>query len=235
MSDETKVDVNTFGNGKIVDKIRKMLRLARDAGATEAEAALAMAKAQQMMLQYNIDNVEEVTEQAAVKGDWHNFEVDKTWQRMLTQAIAEMFNCRVVWAGNNGSVQFVGKPSNVLVAIETLQWVNDQMQDLYKAARRADRVRFGSFTKAQSKEYRLTFKEGCCRRIRQRVAEITAHERSKMPTGTALIVIDQALAAADELLKGVKKARARTMHLGLGTTAGRMAGDQIKLQQTFKK
>ena len=49
-------------------------------------------------------------------------------------------------------------------------------------------------------------------------------------------MIDQSLAAADDLLKDIKKGRALTMRKsGFGTGAGYAAGDHVKLQREVKR
>jgi hypothetical protein len=238
--------METNGNGNVVEKIRKLLRLARNKGATEAEAATAMGMAQKLMLQHNIDNVEEAVEQIAVRGDWHDAEIDKKWQQILMSAVAKLYNCRAVMMVHTRKVQFVGKPSNVLVCADTLQWVVEQVGELHKQALRTFRqdqlARNGEAPnlqqrKFESRNFRLNFKEACAHRIWQRVNEIVAAARNEIPAHMALVVIDQALAAADDLLKedNVKAGRAMRMRSsGLGTGAGRAAGDQVKLQRTVK-
>jgi Protein of unknown function (DUF2786) len=237
---------DTNNGTDIVEKIRKMLRLARDAGATEAEAATAMAMAQRLMMQHNIDNVEEVVEQIAIAGDWHNYEIDKKWQQLLLMAIAKLYNCRSLM-NRSGRVQFIGKASNVLVCADTLQWVTEQVSDLHKQALKAFRLdqlaRNGEAPdlrqrKHESRDFRLSFKEACANRIYQRVVEIVAAARNEIPAHMALIVIDQSLAAADEIIAGMNVKAGRAMRLrnnGFGTGAGRAAGDQVKLQHTVKK
>ena len=226
----------TDTNGDIVEKIRKMLRLARDAGATEAEAATAMGMAQRLMLQHNIDNVEEVVEQVAIQGDWHNYEIDKRWQQLLLLAIAKLYNCRSLM-NRDGRVQFIGKASNVLVCADTLVWVTEQVNSLHKEALKA----FGNgrkLTKYEYRDFRLTFKEACANRIYQRVIEIVAASRNEIPAHMALVVIDQALAAADDIIATMNVKAGRAMRLrrsGFGTGAGHAAGNQVKLQHSVKK
>lgn len=220
----------------IVEKIRKMLRLARDKGASEAEAASAMAMAQRLMMRYNIDNVEEKVEQIAIRGDWKNYEVDKKWQQMLLSAVAKLYNCRSIFT-RSGAVQFVGKPASVLVCADTLQWVTDQVNDLHKQALKAFRGD-GRLTKFQYRDFRLTFKEACALRIWHRVNEIVAASRNEIPAHMALVVIDQALAAADDLMNEANiKKTGKAMKLrrsGFGTGAGYTAGNQIKLQHNVQ-
>lgn len=231
------METNGNGNGNIVEKIRKLLRLARDKRGNEAEAASAMAAAQRLMLKHNIDSVEEVVEQVAIRGDWHNYEVDKKWQQILMQAVGKLYNCRGLMRTNSAQVQFVGKPSNVLVCADTLEWITEQVNDLHKQALQAFKDG-GKLSKFEYRNFRLTFKEACALRIWERVNEIVAAARNEIPSHMALLVIDQALSAADDLINAdtnIKKGRKIKMRGGLGSGAGRVAGDQVKIQHGVKK
>ena len=228
------------GNGNIVEKIRKLLRLARGRGATEHEAATAMAMAQKLMLQHNIDNIEEITETIAIRGEWNGYELDTKWRKVLVQAVAKLYNCRTLTRGDD-AIQFIGKPSNVLVAMDTLAWIDEQVVALYRQGRKAFRnsPRFADqkMSKQEGRDFRLSFCEACALRIWHRVGEIIAKARNEIPEHMALVVIDQALAAADEILAGLGVGKGRKLMLrrdGFGTGAGRAAGDQIKLQHSVK-
>ena len=236
---------DTNGNGNIVEKIRKMLRLARDKGATEAEAAAALSMANRLMLQHNIESVEESVEEIAIRGDWRDFEVDKKWQQILVSAVGTLYNCRSLLLGGK-RVQFIGKPSNVLVAADTLAWVIEQVDALHKQALRTFReekeLRNGEptkLTKFEYRDFRLTFKEACALRIFRRVNEIVAAMRNEIPAHMALVVIDQALAAADDIISGmgIKKPSKgiKLRRSGHGTGAGWAAGDKVQLQHKVNK
>lgn len=219
----------------IVDRIRKLLRLARDKGASEHEAASAMAMAQKLMMQHNIEQVEEQHEEPAIRGEWHQRDIDKKWQLLLVQAVAKLYSCRVV-TSSAGAVRFYGKASNVLVCADTLDWIVEQMDDLYKQGLRAFKLESGgSLSQRTRGNFRTTFKEACALRVYHRCAEIVAKARNEIPGHMALVVIDQALAGADDLLKqdNIRSSgKAMNLRSGFGTGAGRTAGDQVKLQST---
>src|SRR5215471_536800 len=187
----------------IVERIRKLLRLARDKGASENEAAVAMAKAQKLMLEHDISNVEEKVEEVAVRGDWRDADVDDKWVNLLSQAAAKLYNCRTVKRGMMGKyqVQFVGKPSNVLVAADTFEWLMEQVQALYKQGLRTFKSQMGgSLAQSTRGDFRRSFKEACALRVFHRAGEIVAASRNQIPDHMALVVIDQSLAAADDLI-----------------------------------
>lgn len=216
----------------IVEKIRKLLALAKDKGASENEAAVALAMAQRLMLQHNITEVTEKVKVEAVRGEWMNVDRGELWEQTVAGAIAKLFNCRVVQRRQVGAYQFVGKPENIEVCGETFLWVCGQVEVLYKAGLRE----FGGrMSKRERGEFRKTFKYGCSVRIYQRADEIVAKARNEIPAHMALVVIDQSLAAADDLIKDVRVGRKVKGHWGSGTSAGMAAGDQVQLQGSVAK
>jgi Protein of unknown function (DUF2786) len=216
---------------EIVEKIRKLLRLSRDKGATENEAAVALAMAQRLMLEHDIKNVEEHVEVHAVLGEWMNVDRGELWEQYVAGAVAKLYNCRVVQRTQEGSYRFVGKPDNIEICSDTFLWVCGQVEVLYKETLREYRRKLDKRGRAN---LRRSFKEACSVRINQRVNEIVAKARNDIPAHMALVVIDQSLAAADDLIKHLRPARNRKMHGGIGTQAGMLAGDRVQLQGSVK-
>jgi len=220
---------------KAIDKIRKLLRLAKGSS-NENEAAVALAAAQRLMLQHDIDNVEEVAEQPAVWGEWMTgVDFKDKWERVLLSAVATLYNCRVIFRTRSGHVRFAGKSENIEACEVTLVWVRDQVNTLYKQALVAFKQRTGGYTKQEYMNFYFSFKEACALRISQRANEIIAAVRNEIPAHKALVVIDQSLAAADDLIKGdstISKSRELTFRRrGFGTGAGFRAGDHVKLNR----
>lgn len=218
---------------KVIDRVRKLLRLARDKGATENEAANALAAAQALMLRHNITTVEEGKEvHAIIQDDWIELGRSDKWERMIATSVAKLFNCRNMFkADGRLGHKFVGKPDNIEVCREVFPWVCKQVDTLYKQGLRSFRTEFGSLSKATRGEFRQTFKEGCALRIAHRVNDIIAQSRNQIPEHMALVVIDQSIAAANDLMKDIKIKKNRDIRKGFGSGAGYLAGDAIKLQR----
>jgi len=219
---------------KIRDRIRKLLRLARDKGANENEAAIALAAANKLMLEHNIEHVDEEDEESrVVHGSRMDVNRGDRWESFIAAATAKLYNCRsVVWK-SSGSHAFVGRAENIAACEETFIWICEQVEELYKDGLRAFRGRMGSLDRSSRAEFRRTFKEACAVRIFHRVGEIVAANRGNIPDHMALVVIDKSLEQADELLRehGVSKARGvARIRSGFGTGAGQAAGDAVKLQ-----
>jgi len=215
----------------IVEKIRKLLRLARDKGATEHEANTAMEMAQRLMLEHNIKDVTEKRHVDAVLGEWMQCERGEGWEITVASAVAKLFNCRNAINRTRGSHQFVGKPENIEICGDTFLWVCGQVEVYYKHALKAFG---GGLDKRGRAELRRTFKDACALRIYHRVNEIVAKARNEIPAHMALVVVDQSLAEADSLLSSYRTGRSVKFKHGLGTAAGTRAGDNVQLQRNVK-
>jgi Protein of unknown function (DUF2786) len=211
----------------IMDKLRKLQRLGNDSSTTEHERNVALEMMQRLMLQHNIKDVQEHKEVHAVMGEWMNVDRGDLWEQFVAVAVAKLYNCRVVQRQSIGSYQFVGKPDNIDACGETFLWVCGQVEALYKETLRGYAR---SLDKRGRADLRRSFKQACATRIHERVNELVAKIRNEIPAHMALVVIDQSLAAADELLKGMRSAKTRYIRPGIGSYAGRQAGDRVQLQ-----
>lgn len=218
----------------VVDRIRKLLALAKDKGASEHEASFAMAKASELMLKYNIDHVDDEDAPGFIESRKSPI-LDQKWHFFLAGAVASLFNCRAVYTDIVVCHSFVGRPANTEAAADTFEYLVQQVEGLYKQGLRAFRSRMGRLSKSSRAEFRQTFKEACALRIYQRVVEIKAHERNVIPNHRALVVIDNDKEKIEEFLanNGVEdRGKAITARKsGFGTGAGAAAGDQIQLQK----
>lgn len=222
----------------IKDKIRKLLALANDKGATEHEAQRAMEFASALMLKHGIE-VEHRTGEVGY-GDT-SFDLDKRWKLMAAQAAGELYGCRVVINRRNETLQFVGRDDNVAVAEETFGWLCEQIERLYKVFLPK------GMTKSDRAEYRRTFKDTCAIRVYQRCAEhvetMKANDAQAMAaTGSrALVVLDhrnQLDAEINDFFAQagvqVKKARRVKRRVTQGTIAGMEAANQVRIQRSIK-
>jgi len=215
---------------KIIDKVRKLLALARDKGASENEAATALAMAQKLIIEHDIKNVEEAVTVHAIRGQWMGVKLGDKWHKFLAHAVAELFNCRFVSNGV-GDIQFVGKPENIEVCELTMKWVVEQVEALYKEGLATFKRQLGGLDQRTRGNFRQTFKEACALRVYRRAKEIVATARNVIPDHMALVVIDQSRAAASDLIRHLPRGRAASAKAGFGTGAGRSAGDRVNLQR----
>ena len=113
---------------EVIDRVVKILRLARAAG-TDAEAANALLLAQRLMYEHDIAEGD-VTEGASGAGAIGESVVDESghhivWREYLAAVVAENFRCAYIisTAKSTGVVRlvFVGRHNDVLVATEAYQ------------------------------------------------------------------------------------------------------------------
>lgn len=118
----------TSNNDDILDKIRKLLRLAdRSRGATENEARVALAKAQELMTRHNIDSALLRMERGEAGGG--SFAVDKgkvdlpktlnPADLQILSLLIQHFNvrCILTGAGRGSACDIIGAPADIDFAI----------------------------------------------------------------------------------------------------------------------
>jgi hypothetical protein len=220
---------------QIIERIRKLLALAKNAGATEAEAASALAAASAMMLKYNIDHVDE---HDVIIGNNTPPGYKEKWHIYVGSGVCELYSCRSV-IDSDGRWQFAGRPLNVQATTDSFIAVSAQVEGFYKQALDVfNRINGRTMTKAERHDFRTTFKEACALKIFQRCKEIMAAPRNQIPVHKALVVIDQAKEQAEDLLNktfnSIKSRAVSITRSGRGTGAGLLAGDHVKLQDKVR-
>lgn len=230
--------------GSIREKIKALLTLAGNEGATEAEAATAMAKASALMAKYNIEvSADEETEDSTIRGKWVYTDKDFQWHYYCAEAAQYLYSCRFIWSRHRkaGGFQFVGRPDNIAAAELTYKWIVDQVQRLYK-----EHLPKG-MEKWERAEYRRTFKAACAVRVRARAWHIVSQLARddtlaiEMTGSTALVVRskqEQLFKEADDLINQDDTLRdnvpAPKTSAGRGTRDGLAAGDQVKLNEQIQ-
>ena len=168
----------TNGNGetidpKVIDRIRKLLNLARDGGATEAEAALAMERAEAIALDNNLSMAMVEASGGAVAEkrlkDAFSGRASFRWQRFLMEEIAKARFCHVIVIETSSRIRYgykrlqtgyeiIGRESNVTIARAQFEYLNETIARLRKE--------YGGSAKDGA-----LFSEGVAGRLRERIAE----------------------------------------------------------------
>lgn len=218
---------------KISDRIRKLLTLARDGGATEAEAARAMELATRLMLEHGISEASVNKPAVGFGGD---AEFDDAWQMYCVHAACALYGTKPL-IYNKRTIRFVGRADNTAATEMTYEWLKDQVELLYKAALPK------GMSQAVRAEYRKSFKRACAGRVYSRACAIVAQLKDKgTPQSTALVVLDhrkQLEIEADDFIKnlaGIKQGRSRkiTVKSNKGFFDGIAAGESVRLQHEVK-
>jgi hypothetical protein len=166
---------------KVAERVRKLLRLAGDGGATAAEAELAAAKAQELMREYNLTAATLEASGAGAEGRAKEGVERKAmyeWQRDLMDTIGETNFCLVKaiqkqqtdrrWGGTTGryfyaGYEIIGRQSNV-AAVQVM------FDYLLQTIERLVRETYPDNSQRLSRSA-VEFRRGAAERLRERLTE----------------------------------------------------------------
>lgn len=219
---------------KIVEKIKKLLALANDEAATDNEAAVALAKARQLMLDHHIEDLpEDAPERVVAFGTLHEG-MTQTWMVYCGIAAARLYGCKLMTHAGRDRWQLVGTAEKMQLAEMTYAYLTNEIEKRYKLALKVLKAAQDVNPRIRA-ELRQSFKNAAAQVIMQRVQQIIAAQATPS-NARALVIVDQDAAAADQLLKdkGCKTKSVAIRSEGIGTYAGREAGKSIQLQDTVQ-
>jgi len=154
---------------KVMEKIRKLLALAKSSN--EHEAASAADKAQLLLAEYNLTltDVDSRTREGVEEDD--DTETDSyPWRRPLGTWVAKMFFCHYMYSTFKRKKTsydrhiFVGKPHNIVVAKMMFEYLIATVERLARAGAK-------SIPLKQRSPYRVTFRTTCSSRLCTRIAD----------------------------------------------------------------
>lgn len=220
-----------------VDKIKKLLALAHDKGATEHEAAQALEMASALMTKYGVEQSQLIDKPNVMLHKITVEGAEDKWHGWLLSATGMLVTVRPVIYGG-GTFAFIGRESNVSAAAAMFPWLVEQVERLYK------RDLPKGMTKKARADYRRTFKQACAVRVYRRAEELrhamtSDNATAQAATGsTALIVrnsTQQQLDAIAEYMRSIgyrtKPGRTSKVKFGLGTGAGLRAGNEVQINR----
>lgn len=119
----------------VLEKVRKLLNLGRNEGATEGERDNAMRMAHKYLAKYNLDMAEAEAHGKTVdepRGLTRAVFYGRPWARVATAAIAKLYFCEYVYLPAEVAKDtvhfFIGKQSNAIVAASMARYVVDSIQ-----------------------------------------------------------------------------------------------------------
>lgn len=155
---------------KILERVRKMMRLANNVGATEGERDNAMRMARSTLEKYNLDmaSIEEKEHKAGEDREMKSAVFyGRPWARSVAHSAAELCFCSYLYVpakrGGDTKHLFVGRTSNAITSAELAQYLVESIN------REAKRYQRGQMLGNDS--YRA-FAWGAASAIRRRVAEL---------------------------------------------------------------
>lgn len=175
----------TNDTDRIIERVRKMMNLANNAGATEGERDNALRMAHATMAKYNIEQaaLEARGEAVDPRGIRRVNFFGRPWARTVAAAMAELFFCEYLFneatVAKNTTHVFIGKQSNSATASELAKWFVDCIMREGKRSQRA--------SGEGNKHYR-SFAMGAALRLAMRVAELRRAKLAAPVAGTAIVL-----------------------------------------------
>jgi hypothetical protein len=221
-----------MSNEKMMLRIKKMMALANDAGATEHEREAALEHATALLQKYNLtmkdlpaDEQDEKrsTLEMTISGD--------VWIRSLAQSVASLFFCDYFYmrTGTSGkdTHHFVGREGNAITAMEMTNFLS-------KSIRKEATSRYRSATSPEGRSFCVGALVSISRRIKEMKTQGT---KSADGSSNALALLDlyksESLANAKFLettgVKVVQKNVRKSSIIGSSYDAGKVHGNSISL------
>jgi len=172
---------------KILDRVKKMMALGNDAGATENERETALRMAHSLLLKHNLSmsDLPSGDENIEVR-EKQNFTIwADSWARDLAFNVGKLFYCKYFYCktGQTGRENhyFVGRQSNVITSMHMAEYI-------IKSIKAEARKRYGDASNANGRSFCV----GVTLVIQRRVNTMLANEAEgkEMSTGTALAIIN---------------------------------------------
>jgi hypothetical protein len=187
-----------FDREKVLARVKKMMTLANDAGASEGERENALRMAHATLAKYNLTMSEaEASGKKAeeARGAEHMTGQDYPWMRTTAHAVAKLFFCEyfyILIGGGKVKHFFVGRESNVFTAQGMTTYVIDSInREAQRTAKERTGNAGGTFWRSFCKGAAFAVYERC-NSIREEAEEESAQdaklERLTSATGTALVL-----------------------------------------------
>jgi hypothetical protein len=224
----------------VLDRVRKLLAVANDAGATEGERDNALRMAHKTLAKYNVSMAEA---EAIRPGDTEDRVIHRAqffgrpWARVASHAVANLFFCEYIYTSSGRAKKtthfFIGRETNAITAASMAEYiVNSIMREGKKKQRAEDagNIYYRSFATAASVAIR--------RRVDAMIAEASKTDQDGSK-GTALIVANHYLAERDKNLTkrneafskvGTGRSGSDRFHAD-GAADGRRYGETVSLDR----
>lgn len=166
---------------KALDRVKKMLALGNNEGATEAERETALRMAYNLLAKHNLTVADLPQDQVEAREEQHVVLNAAPWARSLAHSVAKLFFCNYYFmhTGRSGrySHHFIGKQSNTSTALYMAQY-------LIQAVQREAAKRYGSATSPHGRSFCV----GTVSSIRTRVNALVTQAPDDAAPGTALVL-----------------------------------------------
>lgn len=132
-------------NTQIVEKLKKILSLAK--GSTGPEADLALEKAKELATQHNIDLalavIQEPQKEEFVEGEFLEGRRQGVCQRYISSLLSEHFNVKILYSGSRfqgRKILFLGRKSDVDFALYVQEFLKNHMMSSWQYYQKANKI-----------------------------------------------------------------------------------------------
>lgn len=233
----------TNDRAKVIDRIKKLLAMTGNAGASEAEAAFAAERAQEMIAEHNIAQAELGATGADKIGMAYGLVTNsRPWRRTIAIPLAELYFCKYAFAYQRDWGKSSGKDTHIFCGTTDNTTVANMMFTyLCLTVDRLASKGLRSVPTHQRKGYKTSFKAACAYRLATRLYD-KRKKSEEAPTvtqtGTTLPALaslyKRQLAKVEDYMadktKPARKSSSKPTN-ARGYHDGRAAGDTIELDQ----
>ena len=237
---------------KAIERVRKLMAHVNSQTANEHEAAVAAAKAQAIIAEYNINEsmINPNRPLNAIEPVLVVATPPARWRRVLGVWVAQMYFCGYFFnptTNDKGTAVnehwMVGERHNLVVAASMFEYLVDTIDRLARMGAR-------KLPHKERSSYRVDFRDACTMRLVQRIHELIELAKAgglKTDTGTTLPVLaslyDQAARRFNDWKEDqggfsqVKNKKPKTKGVGgiFGAADGRKAADTISLEKQIEQ
>ena len=213
----------------ILTKIKKLLALSTSSNPNEA--ALAAAKAQELLMQHNLTMSQIETHgqesqycEAFVKTG------SRVWQRLLLAVIARNNFCESIYDPRMKSAVLIGEPHNQEVVIYLHQYLVGQLETMAAVAYKL------SGTRVHAKSWLDSFYVGAINSIHERLEAQKREMAAASNACKSLVIVKDAelQAAMYKLYPHIRTARAKRIRSSNGYHEGVEAGKRVTLNKAIE-
>jgi hypothetical protein len=225
---------------EVIRKIEKLLRLS--SSPVEAEASAALAKAQALMMEYNLSQVDIPVEGKSKVEFIRNQKIAELpigWQSAFMKGLANIFDCTIFASKSpNHGLHFVkayGAPADV----EVLRTIFTSMKASIAALWASESIKAKAMgligrSRGETMRYKEGWHCGCTYRLIERLKEQKAHQMQQDVRCRALVVkkmeVTGTMLKEDNIkLKGTTKTKKAASTLGWFD--GAVAGNKIEMNK----
>ena len=208
-------------NDKLTDKIQHLLAMAEHPNSNEHEAALALERAQALLLEHNLTRADILSPDngtpAGIGQLSHTEKDGYTWKRGLVNVLAKSNLCRIIGSPSSKTWHIFGTYDNVRAVLDMYNWITLQLVFMANREYRAYKNDEGT---ERGQTWKLGFYQGATETIRERLAKPL--ETFTYGTGKDLVLRNDT--SLTEAVKKVFPSLTRSTSYAARSYDGRSAG-----------